>query len=90
MIVPILEGGTIVEDEIVSVEHVRHRGPIYDLNVDLLHNYVADGVVVHNCIYGWRGADPSLLLDFPQQYPGARVFPLDQNHPVNGCCRRVE
>src|SRR5713101_3313729 len=38
----------------------------------------------NQAVYGFRGADPSVLLDFPQQYPGARVFPLDQNHRSTG------
>src|SRR6266542_3307623 len=35
-------------------------------------------------VYGFRGADPTILLDFPLQYPDARVFPLDQNHRSTG------
>ena len=30
------------------------------------------------------GADPSMLLQFPRQYPEARVFPLEQNHRSTG------
>ena len=30
-------------------------------------------------IYGWRGADISNILDFEEQYPGARVITLGQN-----------
>jgi DNA helicase-2/ATP-dependent DNA helicase PcrA len=35
-------------------------------------------------IFGWIGADPRLLVDFRQQFPDARVFPLDQNHRSTG------
>lgn len=31
-------------------------------------------------IYGWRGATPDFLLDFPKQYPGAKRVTLDINH----------
>lgn len=31
-------------------------------------------------IYGWRGASPDFLLDFPKQYPGAKQVTLDINH----------
>ena len=31
-------------------------------------------------VYGFRGADPSLLQAFPRDYPDARVFVLDENH----------
>lgn len=35
-------------------------------------------------IYMWLGADPSMLVEFPRQYPDARVFPLGQNHRSTG------
>ncbi|MDR3354465.1 MAG: UvrD-helicase domain-containing protein, partial [Synergistaceae bacterium] len=31
-------------------------------------------------IYGWRGADMSLIMRFEDDFPGARVFILDQNY----------
>jgi DNA helicase-2/ATP-dependent DNA helicase PcrA len=31
-------------------------------------------------VYSFRGADPTLLLAFPRDYPEAQVFVLDQNH----------
>ena len=35
-------------------------------------------------IFMWLGADPTILVDFPRQFPDARVFPLDQNHRSTG------
>jgi ATP-dependent DNA helicase UvrD/PcrA len=35
-------------------------------------------------VYMWLGADPSILVEFPRQYPEARVFPLGQNHRSTG------
>jgi DNA helicase II / ATP-dependent DNA helicase PcrA len=31
-------------------------------------------------VYGFRGADPRLLTEFPQTFPGAQVLVLEQNH----------
>ncbi len=44
-------------------------------------------------IYGWRGASPRFLLQFPRQYPQARAVVLDVNHrcpaPVVAAANRL-
>jgi len=34
----------------------------------------------NQAIYAWNGADPMLLTEFPQHFPGAEVLHLDHNH----------
>lgn len=45
--------------EVKNVEDVD----VYSLDVERQHTYVADGIVTHNCIYSFAGADPRLFLD---------------------------
>lgn len=44
------------------VSRKHYRGPVHSLDVEKDHTYVQDGLVTGNSIYGWRNADPRLLL----------------------------
>jgi len=80
MLVPTITHGSVESEEIVSVDLVPFEGYVYDLDVENLHNYVANGVVVHNSIYAFRAASIRNILDFPNQFPGARRITLEQNY----------
>ncbi|MCC7117947.1 MAG: UvrD-helicase domain-containing protein [Anaerolineales bacterium] len=80
MIVAIEKQGKIVEDEIVEVTHEPYNGTVYDFEVKNLHNYIANGVVVHNSVYAWRGADYRNVRRFEQDHRDATVVLLEQNY----------
>ena len=54
--------------------------PVYDIDVAQTHNFVANGVVTHNSIYKFRGADYRNLMRFEEEFPDATIIVLDQNY----------
>ncbi|MCQ6483212.1 hypothetical protein NPN19_25605, partial [Vibrio parahaemolyticus] len=67
-------------DLVVTVERVALDRPVYDLDVERTHNFVADGLVTHNSIYAFRGADIRNILEFEQDFGETRTVALEQNY----------
>jgi DNA helicase-2/ATP-dependent DNA helicase PcrA len=80
MVVPVCKDGQIVESVVEAVAWEDYEGPVYDLSVPHTRNYVAGGIVVHNSIYAWRGANIKNILEFERDYPDAKIVKLEQNY----------
>jgi DNA helicase-2/ATP-dependent DNA helicase PcrA len=80
MLLPCVDGDRIIEDQVVGVTKRDYAGPVYDLDVEKVHNYIASGIAVHNSIYSWRGADFRNILNFEKDYKDATIIKLEQNY----------
>lgn len=79
MMVPIVgEDGKVLSVPVLG----RREVPVtdcYDLEVEGLGNFVVNGVVVHNCIYAFRGAGPRAFDNVVERLE-ATVLPLSVSY----------
>ncbi|MBK9970087.1 MAG: UvrD-helicase domain-containing protein [Acidimicrobiaceae bacterium] len=80
MTVLVLVGGCYELRMVDTVEIQQYDGPVYDLEVEPTHHYVANGMLVHNSVYGWRGADVRNILQFEEAFDDVTTIVLDQNY----------
>ena len=71
---------TIINSRICAITDEHYEGKTYDLSVANLRNYVAGGIVVHNSIYAFRGANVQIILNFETDFPDATIIKLEQNY----------
>ena len=83
MTVVVLVEGVFVERFVTGVEFEEFEdfdGEVFDLEVDPTHHYVANGMLVHNSIYKFRGADLRNIIQFENAFPDVTTIVLNQNY----------
>jgi len=83
MIIPVTKGREVKREEVWSVEFADYNGKVFDVSVPSTRNFSANGILVHNCIYQWRGADPSIILNIDAYYD-IEKFTLSTNYRCKG------
>ena len=63
-----------------ALEKNQYEGLVYSLNVETDHTYIADGIPVGNCIYGFRGSEAKLFANMSEMFPGTKTLYLSCNY----------
>ena len=71
--------GEISDNEVMKITKSKYTGYVYDLEVPYTRNFIANDIVVHNCIYQWRGGDPSIILGIGPLFD-IKTFVLSTNY----------
>ena len=66
--VPVYHNGKVIDDKVVRIAVNEFEGNVYDLEVPASHNFIVNNIVVHNCIYTWRGSDSSIILTLGSEF----------------------
>jgi len=77
---PIRVGNHIKYSKVVEKTEVFESITTYDLEIYPSHNFIANGVVVHNSIMRFQGASIENQLSFIKVYPKATVITLKSNY----------
>ena len=80
MVMLVERDGRLEVATVVAATVESFRGPVFDLEVDPTHSYVANGVLVHNSIYAFRGADFRNIIQFEDAFENTSTIVLDQNY----------
>ena len=77
--------GNGMSDLVQTVRRFDGRGTkVYDLDVSPTHNFIASGLVTHNSIYRFRGAEVGNMNEFVRDYGVTEVIKLEQNYRSQG------
>ncbi len=80
MEVLVLHEGAYRTEAIRLVEVLPYAGPVHDLEVEGTHTYTCDGILVHNSIYKFRGADLRNIEQLEEVFEDLTTIVLDQNY----------
>ncbi len=80
MHVPVESNGHITEERVIATRVQNYHGLVYDISIPSYRNFIADGIVVHNSIYMFRGSEMSHIINFNNDYSDVQIFTMDQSY----------
>lgn len=79
MKIPVIHNDQHILDEVVSVSPIVNKS-VRDIEVAETGILIANNIITHNSIYGFRGSDLSIILSFQQMFPSGKLVYLLKNY----------
>src|SRR6185437_12098237 len=76
------DGGIDIVESVRRIPGERRK--VFDIDVFPTHNYIAAGLVTHNSIYRFRGAEVGNMNEFVRDFGIKEVVKLEQNYRSQG------
>ncbi len=82
MLVPVDNGSIMPGWDAFTREDYTYSGDVYSLSVEPHRNYIANGVIVGNCLYSFKGANPDAFMLDQMDAEHRRVLEQSYRVPV--------
>ncbi|MCK5416589.1 UvrD-helicase domain-containing protein [Candidatus Parcubacteria bacterium] len=80
MFLPVVTSKGVIHDQIILRTEKEKKIIVYDLEIEKTHNFIVNGVVVHNSIYAFRGSSMHNIMQFSEDYPETKKVVLNKNY----------
>ncbi|MDD5098722.1 MAG: 3'-5' exonuclease, partial [Candidatus Pacebacteria bacterium] len=77
---PIKRDNDVVYDEIIDIKTESKKDYVYDLEIEKTHNFLAQGIIVHNSIFSFQGSSFNNVLRFKKDYSESKEVVLTDNY----------
>ncbi len=80
MYIPVVTSKGVIYDQIISRKEKKKKTTVYDLEIEKTHNFIANGIAVHNSIYAFRGSSMHNIMQFEDDFPKTKKVVLTKNY----------
>lgn len=78
--VPVYKNGGILLDKVVKITTYPSCAKYFDFEIEDKHNFISEGIIHSNSIFGWRGARPENISQMHKDFASVAHVTLPKNY----------